>query len=201
VTTPLADIVARCNRDSVNLYAEALAKRMGHEVTGEPGSWGNGGAVVRMVMTDRLGPSAATTTVISDGSGMSRANRIAPETMTRWLASMSRDPAIGSLFTASLPTTGQGTLRKRFPATTLKNTLHAKSGTINGVRCLSGYLTHPVTGRTLVFSILINDLPLTGGSGPKALRLHEAIVAELDAWLTARPGIAIPAQAAVDEPG
>lgn len=199
VTTPLADIVARCNRDSVNLYAEALAKRMGHEVTGEPGSWGNGAAVVRMVMTDRLGPAPASSTVISDGSGMSRTNRVSPDTLTRWLGAMSNDPAIGELFIGSLPTPGQGTLRKRFPATTLKNTLHAKSGTINGVRCLSGYLTHPVTGRTLAFSILVNDLPLAGGAGAKALRLHEAIVAQLDEWLTARPGIAIPARAAVDE--
>lgn len=204
VTTPLVDIVARCNRDSVNLYAEALLKRIGHEVTGEPGSWGNGGAVLRMVLADRLGPNAATSTVISDGSGLSRANRVRPATMTRWLGNMRQDPAIGDLFVGSLATTGQGTLRKRFPGTTLKNTLRAKSGTINGVRCLSGYLIHPTTGRTLVFSILINDLPLSGGAGPQALRLHESIVATLDIWLSANPGIAIPTvpnHATAGEPG
>src|SRR5690606_18838166 len=59
VRTPLATVLERCNTDSHNLYAEALFKRAGNAVTGQPGSWLNGAAVVRMQIQDRLGGSEA----------------------------------------------------------------------------------------------------------------------------------------------
>ncbi|MCB9844481.1 MAG: D-alanyl-D-alanine carboxypeptidase/D-alanyl-D-alanine-endopeptidase [Phycisphaeraceae bacterium] len=184
VTTPLVDIVRICNVDSINLYAEALLKRMGHEVTHEPGSWSNGAAVVRMVLADRLGPEAASMTVVSDGSGLSRQDRVAPSVMTGWLASMWHDDLAREPFVASLPTVGEGTLQRRFRTIRVENRVLGKSGTIDGVRALSGYLVHEGSGRALAFSILINDLPATGGMDARAKDLHERIVAAADRWLT-----------------
>ena len=38
--TPLPQVLARANKDSMNLYGECLCKRLGAEVSGQPGSWG-----------------------------------------------------------------------------------------------------------------------------------------------------------------
>ncbi len=185
VTTTLEDIVARCNTDSQNLYAESLLKRVGHEVTGEPGSWTNGASVVRMTLTQALGPEHAASTVVSDGSGLSRDNRVSAETLTAWLGHIARDRRCGDAFVASLAGTGQGTLRRRFGPGDLRNELRAKSGLLDGVRCLSGYLTEPGSGRRVAFSVLINGLK--GGDAPLAAgEYYKAVVIAVDQWLTAR---------------
>jgi len=44
--TKLATVLDRANKDSMNLYAESLCKRLGHEASGQPGSWENGPAAV-----------------------------------------------------------------------------------------------------------------------------------------------------------
>lgn len=182
VTTPLRDVVNRCNADSQNLYAEALIKRLGHATTGEPGSWTNGSSVMRMQLAQMLGPEAAGSTVIADGSGMSRDSRVSPRTLTRWLEHMAEDPKIGPMFVDSLATVGEGTLRRRFRDVTLANELHAKSGLLRQVRCLSGYVTGK-DGQRLAFSIMLNDLPR--GQGELDGRdLTEDVVVAIDRHLT-----------------
>lgn len=184
VTTPLLDIARMCNFDSVNLYAEAMLKRLGHEITGESGSWANGSAVVRMVVSERLGGDAATRVAISDGSGLSRDNAIPPEVMTRWLASLLSDQEIGDAFVSSLPMQGEGTLSKRFSRFRVANEVRGKSGSINHVRTLSGYVIDRTTGRTVAFSVMVNDLPLEAGMSIRARDLHERVVQVADRWLT-----------------
>ncbi len=184
ITTPIEEALRRVNTDSHNLYAESLFKRLGHDVTGEPGSWANGAAVVRMVLSDALGHEVAESTGVADGSGMSRLNRVRPSTLTalmRWLAT---DAERWDAFVRSLAVPGEGTLRSRFGSADLTANLAAKSGYLNGVYALSGVLTDPETGRRVGFSILINDVP-AGNQARNARPLHEKIVAELDAWLAA----------------
>ena len=182
VNTPLADVLRQCNVDSQNLYAESLLKLIGHRVTGEPGSWTNGGAVVRMLISDTIGAEHAATTAVADGSGLSDQNRVSPLTLARWLRALyERDP-LRTPMVESMPTVGEGTLKRRFRSTALQNDVRAKSGTIDGVRCLSGYLLDG-TGGGIAFSILVNDLK-AGEQSINALRLHEAIVAELDVYLS-----------------
>lgn len=183
VTTPMTDVLQRCNSDSENLYAECLLKRMGNAVTREPGSWTNGPTVMRMIMTDKLGPAATASTTIKDGSGMCRENTVAPETLTAWLRVMAADQKAGGAFVASLATPGAGTLQHRFRGAQLANSLSAKSGRINFVRTLSGYVTHEPSGRRVAFSVLCNDVR----NDPAALQLHEDVVRLIDDWLSKRP--------------
>lgn len=183
VSTPIAEVLHRCNTDSENLYAESLFKRMGHAVTKEPGSWTNGAAVLRMVLTQKLGAEAAASVTISDGSGLSREDSVSPLVMTRWLEAISRDKTIGDMFVASLAVPGEGTLKSRFAGDKLKNHVHAKSGFINGVRTLSGYIESPTTGRRVAFSVMVNNVNGTDG---QAKELHEDIVRLADKWLTER---------------
>lgn len=183
VTTPIDRIVARCNTDSQNLYAESLLKRLGREISGEPGSWSNGAAVIRMNITETIGSDAVAQTIVSDGSGMSRKNRVTPKVLARWLAGMQDDPDVGDLFVHSLATPGTGTLRKRFRAARPANNLRAKSGYLNGVVCLSGYVTDPSTGHRVAFASLANGVPRSFNAAAK--RFHEDLVLLIDRWLGA----------------
>ncbi len=183
ITTPLTDILRRCNRDSHNLYAEALLKRIAHETTREPGSWSGGAAVVRMLLSQKIDPEAAATTTIADGSGMSRDNAVSPRTLARWLVALSQEsPAVADAFVDSLAKPGEGTLRERFQSPRPKNLVRGKSGYIKGVRSLSGYLSSPDGSRRVAYSILINGVREDAGATAK--RLHEDIVYEVDRWLS-----------------
>jgi len=185
VTTPIADVLRRCNRDSHNLYAEALLKRTAYETTKEPGSWVGGAAVLRMLLSQKIDPEAAAETVIADGSGMSRENSVSPRTMARWLVAISEEsPAVQAAFEESLARPGEGTLRDRFRSPRPKNLVRGKSGYIKGVRSLSGYLTTPDGSRRVAYAILINGVREDAGLAAK--RLHEEIVLQADRWLSAQ---------------
>ena len=183
VTTPIAEVLNRCDTDSINLYAEALLKRMGNEVTHEPGSWSNGSTVLRMVIADRLGSEAAAQTIIADGSGLSHSDKVSPRVLAMWLRSMANDKELSKPFIESLATPGRGTFTRRFRNVTLHNTIAGKSGTLTGVRTLSGYVISK-TGKSFAFSIMANNVPTNKGAN--ASRMAEHIVTELDAYLDAQ---------------
>ncbi|MDX9911954.1 MAG: D-alanyl-D-alanine carboxypeptidase/D-alanyl-D-alanine-endopeptidase [Phycisphaerales bacterium] len=195
VRTSMQDVLSRCNTDSQNLYAECLLKRLGRESTGQPGSWTNGASVLRMLVAERLGSEFAQTLVVADGSGMSRENRVTPRLITAWLAMMRRAD-VGDTFVGSLATPGVGTLRKRFSEQRPESNVHAKSGYLFGVVCLSGYVVHPTSGRTVAFSVLLNDVP-RGEQVARAQLMQEQVVIAIDRWLLANE----PAQATAPASG
>lgn len=186
ITTPLADVLRRVNTNSHNLYAEALLKRIGHAVTSDPGSWENGGAVVRMTLAEELGADAAESTRISDGSGMSRENRVTPQTFVSWMRSLSKEDG-WEVFVESLATPGDGTLRKRFVQDELSSSLFAKSGYLTGTYALAGVLEHPRTKQRVAFSIILNDVK-SGTTSRNAKPLIDDIVEEIDAYLSELAG-------------
>ncbi len=160
ISTPISTVLTRCNRDSANLYAECLIKRLGYAMTRQPGSWLNGAAIVRHAVHERLRGSAVVNgLVVTDGSGMSRGNKVTAELITAWLNTFHNDDRLGPMFIDSLAEPGdEGTLRKRFGSSNLHGaTVHAKSGYINHVSCLSGFVTAP-DGRCYSFSVLGNEL-------------------------------------------
>jgi D-alanyl-D-alanine carboxypeptidase/D-alanyl-D-alanine-endopeptidase (penicillin-binding protein 4) len=90
-----------------------------------------------------------------DGSGMSDDDRVAPRAYTRLLAYAARQ-TWGPAWRDTLPVAGvDGSLAHRFRSSPLKGKLFAKTGTLNEVNALSGYLT-AASGQTLVFSIMVN---------------------------------------------
>lgn len=170
IRTPLSRVLTRINADSYNLYAEALLKRIAHEVTGEPGSFSAGNAVVRMTVQPALIDASPATLVFDDGSGMSRDNRATPRALAEWLSHINQDARIAQPFIDSLATPSNGTRTvRRLASVSLANDVHAKSGYLKRVYSLSGYLRDPETKRTLAFAILINDKPNT----VPAQRVHD----------------------------
>ncbi len=175
ITTPIATVVSRCNTDSQNLFAESLLKRMGHAVTGRPGSWLSGAAVLRNVVNERVGePQLLAALYVADGSGLARDNRVSATLLTAWLNTFVNDDRVGAMFIDSLAVGGEsGTLRRRFHTVDLRGAVvQGKSGYINGVCTFSGYVTMP-DQRRRSFSILVNDLR---EPTRKAKRLQERIV-------------------------
>lgn len=184
VTTPLSDVLKRCNTDSYNLYAECLIKTIGHSATNMPGSWENGGKVMLMLLSEKLGPGYAASTRVADGSGMSRDNAVSPETLTRWLTTISRDRTIADAFVSSLAKPGEGTLKRRFLGAKLKCDIRAKSGYINQVRSLSGYVTNRDTGERIAVSFIANDIP--GDVHGNVFDLAEDVFRAVDSHLARR---------------
>jgi D-alanyl-D-alanine carboxypeptidase/D-alanyl-D-alanine-endopeptidase (penicillin-binding protein 4) len=188
VRTPLSVVLERCNQDSENLYAESLAKLLGHKATGQPGSWSNGTSAVRMQVRDRLGPEAAAVLLLADGSGMSRANKVTASLLAHWLANIARDPVVGPVLIDSLPRArAEGTMRRRFLDKSPVNEVRGKSGLLNGVRSLSGYVTDPGSGHRVAYSIIVNDIP-SDVSGAKVKDFHEDVVMAVDRWLSKQGG-------------
>lgn len=184
VRTPIAVVLERCNVDSHNLYAEALMKRTGAAASGSTGTWSRGAFALRSLLVDRIGPDDAGRVVIADGSGMSRNNRVSATAIAKWLRAMDSDRRLSAIFHESLPSAGEeGTLRKRFRSDRPDNEVRAKTGFLNGVSALSGYVIHEESGRTIIFSIISNDKP---SSVPlSAVRgLEEDIVTLIDEHLT-----------------
>jgi D-alanyl-D-alanine carboxypeptidase/D-alanyl-D-alanine-endopeptidase (penicillin-binding protein 4) len=186
ITTPIEDVLKRVNTSSHNMYAEALLKRVGHAVTSDPGSWENGSAVLRMMLSERLGADAAETTVISDGSGMSRENRVSASTFVGWLRSLSKTDA-WDVFAQSLAQPGEGTLRKRFVEDELKSVLNAKSGYLTGTYALAGVLEHPRSRQRVAFSIMLNDVQV-GATSRRAKPFIDNVIEEIDAYLSEMAG-------------
>ena len=98
-----------------------------------------------------------------DGSGLSRKNYVSPAFFVRFLRKMMTVPAWEPFF-ASLPVPGtKGTLETRFEKAPqeFKERIHMKTGSMNGVRCFSGYVTASDGNpqHTIVFSVLVNNCP------------------------------------------
>lgn len=170
IQTPLSRILERINADSYNLYAEALLKRIANEVTSEPGSFAAGNAVVRMTIQPALIDASPASLVFDDGSGMSRNNRATPRAIAEWLTHIARDQRLAQPFIDSLATPFNGTRTvRRLASLPLANNVHAKSGYLKRVYALSGYVVDDATGKSLAFSIIINDKPNT----VPAQRVHQ----------------------------
>ena len=109
-----------------------------------------------------------------DGSGLSRNNLATPRTLVSTLRAMYHGRG-HEVFLASLPVAGiSGTLRNRLQQTTAQGTVRAKTGTLRGVKALSGYLDHPEYG-TLVFSIITNQ-PISQSSAPVVQGIDQIVL-------------------------
>jgi PBP4 family serine-type D-alanyl-D-alanine carboxypeptidase len=156
--TPLSLAVILANKESDNSISDHLAKVIGAEVLGD-GSFAGGARVVRDFLKDAVGVTTKGF-VMSDGSGLARTNRVTARQMVDTLVAMNRSaPDVRDLFIRSLPVAGlDGSLRERMTQPPYLGSVRAKSGYIQGVSALSGYVT-AASGRILAFSILINNVP------------------------------------------
>jgi D-alanyl-D-alanine carboxypeptidase/D-alanyl-D-alanine-endopeptidase (penicillin-binding protein 4) len=95
--------------------------------------------------------------ILRDGSGLSRYDFVTPNALVTILAHVDRDARLREPFEASLPIAGRdGSLSTRMKGTPAEGNARAKTGSMTGVRALSGYVT-TADGERLVFSIVANN--------------------------------------------
>lgn len=172
--TPLRDLVWRCNNFSQNLFAECLLKSLAaYDANGRrtsQGSWPGGVARLEEILRSLgVDPRDA---VFRDGSGLSHENRATARQIAELLCIMHHHRQCAA-FLESLAVPGEeGTLRSRFARSDLRGRIRAKTGSIQGVATLAGYLTRD-DGRVLAFAILENGEP----SYPLMTRICEILAA------------------------
>jgi D-alanyl-D-alanine carboxypeptidase/D-alanyl-D-alanine-endopeptidase (penicillin-binding protein 4) len=143
-SAPLSTLLEEVNHYSNNLYAEVLLRIMGvqyalqtGQINGDSASLGL--AAVRQTLTQMgVDPESYEQ---SDGSGLSRRNLVSPEAIVQILQAAYRTTT-GDLFRSTLPVAGvTGTLRNRFRHTDAAGIVVAKTGFLEGVAALAGYIT------------------------------------------------------------
>jgi D-alanyl-D-alanine carboxypeptidase len=141
------------NQMSVNWRSSKLLRKIGgkvyHSATTEAGAraikefW-----TAKGVETDGMN--------FYDGNGLSRNNAISPKQLVDALYAMRTSPFFQTFY-ESLPLAGMtGTLRKAMKGSVAEGRIRAKTGTIASVKSFAGYV-HTVTGRKLIFSLIVND--------------------------------------------
>jgi D-alanyl-D-alanine carboxypeptidase/D-alanyl-D-alanine-endopeptidase (penicillin-binding protein 4) len=148
-SVPLIDILKELNQESVNLYAEILVKTLGARYYNE-GSFNKGIRMLKRFL--RICGADTSTISLWDGSGLSRHNLISPYDIALVLRFLYRSK-FSEEFYALLPTSGEGTLEKRF--NDLEILMRAKTGTLHAVSCLSGFIH--LNEKDYCFSMMFNN--------------------------------------------
>lgn len=159
-SSPLAEIVRRMNIPSRNLWAEVLGKHLAEDVYGR-GTIANAGRAI-CAYTATLGLTAT----CHDASGLSYTNRISAIGILRLLWGAQAEPW-GTTLRWTLPHGGQGTLEDRLADVKLR----AKTGTLEDVSALSGWVWLEQTSEWAEFSILSS-----GFSDTRAKQIENRIV-------------------------
>ena len=166
---PLSTILARMWQPSDNFIAEMLFRHLG-------------GARAERAWLRRVGIDPKTLTIV-DGSGLSAYDRVTPRALVRILQ-YDRAPQRRAIVEAALPLSGvRGTLKYRFRDPILRGKVNAKTGSVNHVRTLAGYLQTERHG-TVTFALLVNDWM---DRGPGAMKRLDAVRAAILSAIVAAP--------------
>ncbi len=168
---PLVDLLRVVNKESNNLFAEAVGKTLGRVILGE-GSYAAGQKVIRDVLIRRVGIPPHELHG-RDASGLSPENRVSPGVVVHLLRYMVGSPN-WDIFRETLPVAGTRRELGRMYRSPAAGNLRAKTGTMNGVSALSGIVTTR-GGERILFSILSNDV----GSEYRAKRAEDRLAIRL----------------------
>ena len=161
---PLRALVSHTNHRSDNLFAETLFRTLGMELreTDEYGAC----AALETALLEAMGLDVSQVRV-RDGSGLSRKNYVSPGFLVDFLLRMAGRPVFDA-YVRSLPQPGAGTLaaRMRTAPASVKSRIYMKSGSMDGIRCFSGYVL-PENGRpedVIAFSVMTNNNTAPSGT-------------------------------------
>lgn len=169
---PLALIAAKTMKPSQNMYTETLLWTLGEEARKRTGS---SSVAVRSTpipqSSSALGLAEVKSFLASigvpsdgivqyDGSGLSRHNLITPAAVVQLYTYMATQSKYSQAWRDSLTIGGvDGTLANRFKGTQAQGNIRGKTGTIDQVSALSGYMT-TAGGDQLVMSFVVNGIPV-----------------------------------------
>jgi D-alanyl-D-alanine carboxypeptidase/D-alanyl-D-alanine-endopeptidase (penicillin-binding protein 4) len=172
----LAEVIRLVNKFSSNVMARHLLLTVAAEKAGRPATTAAGQRVVAEFLASR--GIAIPELVIENGSGLSRIERITAVGMADVLLDAWRSP-YSAEFQASLPVAAvDGTLQRRFRTPGIEGRVRMKTGNLQDVSALAGYVTS-ASGRSYVAVILLNHPGADTGHGA-------AVQKALVDWLYAR---------------
>lgn len=153
VSVPLSDEVKLINKISQNLHSEMLLRT----VARQSGVWATPDELMKAPQDFYASAGVAPDDVIqTDASGLSRHDLVTPRAVVTLLAFAQKQPWFDTYY-GSLPVAGvDGTLEDRMKNTPAAGRIHAKTGSVEHVRTLSGF-AETASGRRLIFSFLSNN--------------------------------------------
>jgi D-alanyl-D-alanine carboxypeptidase/D-alanyl-D-alanine-endopeptidase (penicillin-binding protein 4) len=167
---PLGEIVRSINKNSNNVMTRQLLYTLGAEAAGAPGTRANGVAAVRELLTAR--GIDIDTLMLQNGAGLSRDERASMQFLVDLLREAYRSPYAPE-FIASLSLGGlDGTTRGRFDAAPTAGVMHLKTGRLDRVSAVAGYV-RAANERTYVVAVVMNSADAHRGPGQE---LEEAVL-------------------------
>jgi D-alanyl-D-alanine carboxypeptidase/D-alanyl-D-alanine-endopeptidase (penicillin-binding protein 4) len=177
LSIPISDSVRLVNKISQNLHAEMLLRTSARQ----DGPWEKPEDLYKFPQAFYATAGIPPDDIVqTDGSGLSRHDLITPRAAVALLTYAQKQSWFPTYF-ASLPIAGvDGTLQERLKDTIAAGRIHAKTGSVEHVRTLSGYADLP-SGRRLIFSFLSNNMAGKSHEAGDALdALTIAMIEEFD---------------------
>lgn len=155
LSEPLGSIVRDVNKWSNNVMARHLLLTMGAEKAGAPATEAKGIATVQSWLA--ANGLKFNELVIENGSGLSRIERISAEHLGQLLLRAYSSPVMPEMM-ASLPILAlDGTTRQRLKDSQSNGRAHLKTGSLNGVSAIAGYVLD-ANGHRHVLVMLVNHV-------------------------------------------
>jgi len=181
----IGEIVQQMLRESDNNTAESLLKELGYRANGL-GTTQSGAAVVLEAAKAR--GFDVTGLVVSDGSGLDRGNRVTCDVLAAILEAEGPASTIGS----GLAVAGEsGTIAQRFIDTAADGKLRAKTGLLNNVNGLAGWV-EGIDGTVVTFAQLFNGIPLNSRVGFESQEALALSLASININITPADVAAVP---------
>jgi len=154
---PLAELLPELGKESDNFYAETLLKDLGARVKGAPATSENGAAAVLDYLREIEAWEPGTR--ITNGSGLFDANRVSAHTLVSTLVHAYRETTSSRVFVEQLAVGGvDGTLKHRFASFRKTRAIRAKTGTLDQVIALSGYVFRPDGSSPVAFALIVSGI-------------------------------------------
>jgi serine-type D-Ala-D-Ala carboxypeptidase/endopeptidase (penicillin-binding protein 4) len=157
---PLADVIRRINKYSNNLMTRQLLLTIAAERVSTPGNEVNGAKAIQtwLVSKGMVFPEL----VIENGSGLSRVERISTRHLGALLEHAFASPVMAELMSSLPMLSVDGTVMRRLNQSPVQGRAHLKTGSLNGVRSIAGYVLDE-KGRRWVVVFIVNH-PLAGAT-------------------------------------
>ena len=163
---PLAEIIRKINKSSNNVMTRQLLYTLDLETSSSPGTRAGGIEVIH----DHLAARGlnADSLVIDNGAGLSRRARISAQLLTDILQ-LAQESPYGAEYMASMSIGGlDGTTRRRFAGAQARGRSHVKTGSLDNVSAMAGYV-HGPSGVTYAVAAMINATDSHRGPGEEFL--------------------------------
>jgi D-alanyl-D-alanine carboxypeptidase/D-alanyl-D-alanine-endopeptidase (penicillin-binding protein 4) len=148
---PLSDVITMINKHSNNVMARQLLYTLAAEVLGAPGTEQGGRDVVQQWLDAQNLNSPALQ--LDNGAGLSRDARMTARQIAQLLRFAYRSPFMPE-YMSSLSISGlDGTLARRFRNSPLTGKAHIKTGSLDHVSAIAGYLQSKSGNRFIVIAL------------------------------------------------